>query len=354
MKLRGQQTKSRQYQKIYSQVYGLLSNKSDLRSKGHRTMEKHLDNVTRIANGIYEGRYNDAYSFNLRIYKSVMNTGLENGLSKSSLESLHSTMRKLQSAVGKDFIAANANKAMGKEGFYRKGADRYNPQQQDTGLRLKQQEELTKISTWVGMAAANSLHSGVRKNESFSSCEIVRKTMQGKIETTNGAKAGEFRQIDMRTFRNNFTHGVKDSAFEKNYLNKMRPGVEYVYVADTFAKGGRPRLVPVLNIAQREQAIKSQQMIRENRAAARAAGYDNWNKIKTVIPYNIELAKGYKMMGDALEKVGMTKSAANFTMHSDRVEFNTRMKLSDLDLSKQERALALGHGRTEVLRSYGD
>lgn len=356
MKKRGQQKMTRQEQKFTALIEKNLKGKSDLRTKGQKTMARHFENISRLVHAlIYDRRVGHPSQFDLTTYKQVMNAGKTDGLAKATLESLHGTCRKYADSIGKPhMIPRSSVKVMGSHEFHRHGkAERYNPPQQDTELRLQLQERLEREYPEAAMAAANSLHSGVRKNEALASCEIMRKTMDGKLETTSGCRPGKFREISIVQMRYAFTDRRRDRGFERDYVNRMRPGVEYVVVTDTWAKLGKARLVPILNEPQRQQAIRCQGYVRANRLAARLAGHDKPSRIKSVIEPDKSAKQGYKSLGSALTAVGMTKKLADFTLHSDRTEFNTKMKASELLLSDMERALALGHNDIAKLASYG-
>lgn len=355
MKIKGQQPLSRHVQKI---LYDLADRfgKSYAR-KGDKTWEKHASNIRTIAKEMAHMGYQRASDFKTKTYMAIMEHQKELGSSKSKLESLHATMQHIQTAIGKDgMIPKSISKAMrGSKEYHRSAEDRINPQRwASVESRQHAQTQLEAMNQRYASSAEMARQFGLRKEESLASREIIVKTADGKFMTTAGSRPGELREVNMRGVRYAITDNRKDAMFEKNYLATMRLDQEYLIVKGDWAKGDRTRLVPVLNAEAREAAVRHQKLTRENIALAKAIG----KVVDSVIHPSLTKESGYNQYGNALEKVGLTRDDKGHTLHSDRCEFNLRMKAEkNADgkdkWDKHERTLAMGHCDDRKLDAYG-
>jgi hypothetical protein len=356
MKIKGQQTLSRQEQKLLSDLANRFG-KSFAR-KGDRTWEKHASNIRTIAREMARMGYQKVSDFKLKTYTTIMTHQKELGSSKPKLESLHSTMQYVSKAVGKEgMIAKSVAKAMGSKDYHRSTEDRIKPQRWVSAeSRQQAQDKLEARNQRYASAADMARHFGLRKEEALASREIIVKTAEGKFYTTAGSKnAGELREVNMRGVRYAITDNKKDTMFERNYLETMRPGQEYLIVKGDWSKNARTRLVPVLNETSRTTAIRHQALIRDNIALAMSLGRSN---VDSIIHPALSKEQGYNQFTKELEKVGLTRNDKGHTLHADRCEFNLRMKAEKNEdvsdkWSKHERTLAMGHCDDRKLASYG-
>ncbi len=351
MKLANQPKLSRHAQKMLAQVRQHFG-KAETRNKGEKTYKRHKSNMSRIARHLVANGYQDARDLKLKTYRAIMDEAKEEGLSKSALESLHSTCRKLSAGIGKPTMIPRKSSdsgAMGTKDYYRTRNERVKPQHHTSWeARMALQAKIEAKDKAAGIAASMSYHSGVRKEESLASCEFLKKCSDGKLYTTVGVRqAGEYRQIGFQQMRYAFSGNRKDAAFERDYVKTMRTGQEYIVAIWT--KNGKLRLIPVFDREQRATAIAAQQYIRDNKKLARELGSEV--KVKSVITPGKTRNQGYDHLEYVLRCCGMTKKEAGFSLHADRTEFNLRMKAAGF--SPEERILALGHNDLRKLANYG-
>lgn len=375
MKIRGQQSLSRHEQKIIYQLMDRIG-KSDLRSKGTATMEKHLSNARTLGKHMAHIGYQNATDFKTRTYKSMMNTLKNEGYSKSRLESMHATCVKLAESMGKHhMIDKSVAKSMGSKDFHRSTEDRVNPQYWASSVqRDKLQSSIDKLDKNYASAARMSKEFGLRKEESLASRELIMKTEDGRMLSTSGSReAGRYRElVNDRAIRYACTENKKDAAFENTYLANMKPGQEYLIVPGRWAKNGRARLVPVLNEEARAVAIAHQQAVRENQACAKEFLKAEHSKahpdeklvarlqnVNSVIDPRLTKQQGYDKYGDVLAKAGFSRQDANSaSLHADRTEFCQRMREERDEnghqrWTDQERVEAMGHCDDRKLDYYG-